>query len=127
MSLQIHYTGLKHFNNKLTPAAREAADCVGWALLGIGIKEITAQNVDVILLRMKMKDRAYGSNFIRLKKSDAMTQGLTTKELRAIIVEHIGLTVNMTQHDIKLTPKQFNLRCADELAYSVKYLIAKEL
>ena len=128
MSLQIFHKGLKHFNNEsFTPAAQEKADCVGWALLGIGMTAITAENVDRVLFRMKMKDRAYGSNFIRVKKSDAMQYALTTKELRAVIVDHIGLTINMTQFNIKLTEKKFLLKCAEEMADSVGYKIDKEL
>ena len=103
MSLQIFHKGLKHFNNEsFTPAAQEKANCVGWALLGIGITAITAENVDRVLFRMKMKDRA-------------------------VIVDHIGLTINMTQHDVKLADKKFLLKCAEEMASSVGYKIDKEL
>ena len=130
MSLVIQYKELKHFDVSKNVFDRDdqskaidQADTGGWALMGIGINKITDDNVWDCVLRMKLLDTAHRSTFIKkLVGEDRVA--LTTKELKELIQDHVGLEINYGK---ELTNHRFLVRVAKVLEENVEHKLLKDL
>ena len=79
-----------------------------WSLLGIGMDNITSDNVDEVYTRLEMYGHVYGNSV--LTTSDGKGRGLTYEE----IAQHIGMTTNMTT----LTKVKFKNRLSNKIRES---------
>ena len=101
MTFNIYYSKLKHFDEKAQQfmttdksfikgdEAKQQANNLGWLLMYVNMNEITEDNIEEILFRMRFADKVHGSSFI--KRGD---EEISLSELKKSLVEHIGLTTN---------------------------------
>ena len=131
MTFNIHYSKLKHFDEKAQQfmttdksfikgdEAKQQANNLGWLLMYVNMNEITEDNIEEILFRMRFADKVHDSSFI--KRGD---EEVSLSELRKSLVEHIGLTTN---YGPESTRHKFIVNVAKNLASDVAYKLTQDL
>ena len=123
MTYNVYYTKLKQWDEESfkedKDAVRSNADHMGFLLMYVQLNEITKDNLEEIIFRLRFADTLHGSSY--LKKKDGSE--FTLKELREILKDHIGLSTNMTVS----TRHQFIVNVAKGKASDVDYKLRQDL
>ena len=131
MTFNIYYSKLKHFDEKAEKfmitdksfikgdEARQQANNLGWLLMYVNMSEITEDNIEEILFRMRFADKVRCSSFIKRGNEE-----VSLSELRKSLVEHIGLRTNYGPEN---TRHKFIVNVAKNIASDVAYELTQDL